>query len=191
MTIVVMPIAWYRGWAIIPWQCNCSSYTLNPRTIWWTTANTSQSQPLAANDISYPMLLCVTFLEPACIWAIDPSPLLLKMHLFICRSQCPVTDFRAFYKWPYIHNYCYYYWYCCTFVGDKDMHVLFDLFIPWCDNHTQTVVTAWQRLIGAPTSLVGFQQALGPTSHNCLNYRHRQTVLYRRRRANIQTLLVD
>jgi len=54
---------------------------LSPRT-WWMTANSSQ--PLTDDNFDCPMLLRVTFLEPAHIWVIDPSLLLwnnLLVHL--------------------------------------------------------------------------------------------------------------
>jgi len=50
------------------------------------TANSSQ--PLADNDFDHPMLLRVTFLEPAQVWSIDPSLLLVDVcgtiYEFIC-----------------------------------------------------------------------------------------------------------
>jgi len=51
-----------------------------------TTANSSQS--MAADDFDRPMLLRVTFLEPAQVWVIDPSPLPVDVcgtiYQFIC-----------------------------------------------------------------------------------------------------------
>jgi len=56
------------------------------RATWWATANSSQ--PLADDDFDRPMLLRVTFLEPAQVWAIDHSLLLVHVcgtiYQFIC-----------------------------------------------------------------------------------------------------------
>jgi len=48
--------------------------------------------PLANNDIDRPMLLRVTFLEPAQVWAIDPSLLLVHICGTIYQVICGILN---------------------------------------------------------------------------------------------------
>jgi len=52
----------------------------------------NSSQPLADDDFDRPMLLRVTFIEPAQVWSIDPSLLSVRVCRTIYQFICVILN---------------------------------------------------------------------------------------------------
>jgi len=75
--------------------------TLKPGTDYCQLMTVNSSQPLAAGDFDRLMLLPATFHEPAQLWAINPSPLLVH----ICGTIYHFIFVTLNYRFPSFASY--------------------------------------------------------------------------------------